>query len=151
MPPRPLSHDGALWALPGLDSTSTTLELNTPFLGGDLLLALPSGAEPMAVEAICGLDSLVFPAEAGRMYYLHAGGGVLAAPGELQKLLATFHPERETPRRTMGAAEPDPHAVAPEAPTPWERWKGAWPYVIGALTLVLALAAARLLKPHEAP
>ncbi len=145
--PRPLGHQGALWALPAFESEGTRLELREPFEGGDLLIRLPEGAEPLAVEALCARATLAFPAERGRAYYLHLGGAAKSAPGSLAALAGGFDPLRAE-ALALGPPESDPHghlARKPE-PTAWERLKGAWPWLVGALTLLLLAAGLRLMK-----
>lgn len=146
--PRLVPHGGALWALPAFDSQGTRLELATPFRNQHLLLRLPEGAEPLRVEAICARVSLAFPTEPDHTYFLHAGGAAKPAPGDLTSLAAGFDPDQAVPR-TLGAAQADPHAVVAEtvAPSVWERTRRAWPWIIGAVTLLLAGLASRLLRP----
>jgi len=150
--PLPLAHLGALWALPAFESEGTRLDFLEPFAGGDLLLRLPEGAEPLSVDALCQRSTLAFPAEQGQAYFLHLGGARREAPGSLSTLAATFDP-RAAERLTLGAAEPDPHGFAPGAPalSIWDRLKGAWPWLIGALTLALVAVGMRLLKPGAPP
>lgn len=145
--PRLLPAHGALWALPALDSEGTTLTLDTPE-DGPLLLQLPEGAEPVAVQAVYARATLAFPAEAGRAYYLHTGGAVRRAPGSLASLASGFDPARAEALR-LGAPEADPHGLAPSAKprTVWDRIAKAWPWLIGALMGALVLAGIRLMKP----
>ena len=143
-----LPAHGALWALPALDSEGTSLTLDAP-QDGPLLLALPEGAEPVAIQAVCARATLAFPAEAGHAYFLHQGGARRQAPGDLAALASGFDPERAE-ALTLGPAEPDPHgqAEAVEAPTFWERQAKAWPWVIGVLVAGLAALGLRLMRPR---
>lgn len=150
--PRPIGHIGALWALPALESEGTRLDLLEHFKGGDLLLRLPEGAEPLSVHALCRRSTLAFPAELGHAYFLHLGGSRKEAPGNLAAQAASFDP-RTAERLGLGIPEPDPHAwiAAPPAPMIWDRLKTAWPWFIGALTLALLAVGMRLLKPRPTP
>ncbi|HJV23899.1 MAG TPA: hypothetical protein VJ570_14445 [Holophagaceae bacterium] len=150
--PRPLAHRGALWALPAFESEGTRLDLLEPFEGGDLLLTLPQGAEPLAVEALCARATLAFPAERGRAYFVHLGGTAKEAPGSLADLAHGFDPQ-QAEALTLGPTETDPHGYAVEASpiTGWERVKGAWPWAVGALTVLLLALGLRLMKPSVPP
>lgn len=147
-PPIPLPAHGALWALPALDSEGTTLTLEAPH-HGPLLLRLPEGAEPIAIQALCGRATLAFPAEAGRRYFLHSGGARRQAPGDLATLQAGVDPQAAE-SLSLGPAEADPHGQAETIPTPslWDRTASLWPWLMGGLVALLALFGLRLLRPR---
>lgn len=140
---RELAHDGALWALPALESEASTLTLFEPWETESLFLRLPEGAEPERIEARTHRATLRLPVEQGRVYWAHLGGDAKRAPGELGGLPVAFDPKRAE-HLSLGAAVPDPDGwVANHSE---DGLRKALPWLVGAAVLVLAGFAWRLLQ-----
>ncbi|HWQ10312.1 MAG TPA: hypothetical protein VN436_14425, partial [Holophaga sp.] len=77
-----VSTQGLVWNLPALGSRATRLALG-PVLTDGLRLDLPAGARLDTIKLLARREVLLFPAETGRRYFLHAGGRVKQAPGNL--------------------------------------------------------------------
>lgn len=143
-PERPVEARGLVWNLPALATRSSWIAL-APVLTDRLECALPAGARVAGIRLRVRRETLVFPAEAGRLYYLHTGGGTRRAPGSLAALEESSRAVHAREPLVPGPAEPDPQGVPAEAPEggprlPWLPW------VAGALVLLLAAAGWRLLR-----
>jgi len=138
-----LAGPGLVWNLPALDSAATQVSLD-PVVTGELELELPEGVRLAGVKLLVRREVLLFPAEAGRTYFLHAGGRVKTAPGSLEALPGAGgrFPEAAL---ALGPAEPDPQGLA-LLRTAEDRSRAWLPWAAGLAVLVLGLAALRLLK-----
>ena len=83
-----LPVQGLVWNLPALHSQATRLSLE-PVVTDRLELALPEGAQLARMKLLVRRKVLIFPAEAGRPYFLHTGGRSRPAPGQLEALPAS--------------------------------------------------------------
>lgn len=132
-----------VWNLPALDSRATRIALS-PSVASRLRVELPEGVELESVKVLVRHSVLLFPAEAGKAYVLHAGGQRKLAPGDLGLLPSSRLVYTREPL-ALGAPEPDPDGLAiPVDPgqrtRPWLAW------VVGLVVLGLAFAGFRLLK-----
>jgi hypothetical protein len=140
---QPLGHEGALWALPALESEASRLTLYGATGASTLFLRLPEGGEPDRIEARVHRATLRVPVEQGRSYWAHFGGTPKVAPGELGALPMAFDP-KHTERLTLGAAVPDPEGHT--ASQPHDGLGRMLPWAVGAAVLALAAVAWRLLQ-----
>ncbi len=149
IPRKPAERDGralgggTVWNLPALDTRSTRIALG-PVITDRLRLTLPDGAHLDTAKVLIRREVLLFPAEAGKAYTLHAGGGVKQAPGNLGALPSSRLVYGRAPL-ALAAPEPDPDGIAVvveggERTRPW------LPYVAGLVVLLLGYFAFRLLK-----
>ena len=141
---RVLPVQGLLWNLPALDSRATRLSIQ-PVPTDRLGLELPSGARLQEVKLLVRREVLIFPAEAGRPYFLHLGGLIKPAPGDLGALPPSRLIYAKDPLR-LGPPEPDPQGLGrtitfAERSRPWLPW-GA-----GLAVLLLMFYAWRLFRP----
>ncbi len=141
---RHVSSTGLLWNLPALGTTSTRVSLD-PVTTDRLHLRLPEGARPASVRLLVRRDVLLFPAEAGRAYFLHFGGRVKLAPGNLQALPDSSRGLYQREALSLGGPQADPEGVPkrillPDRTLPWLPWAA------GLAVLALGFAAWKLLK-----
>lgn len=134
---------GTVWNLPALDTRATRIALE-PVVTDRLRLTLPEGARLDSVKVLIRREVLLFPAEAGKSYVLHVGGGVKQAPGNLGALPSSRLVYGRAPL-SLAAPEPDPEGIAVvieggERTRPW------LPYAVGVVVLVLGFFAFKLLK-----
>lgn len=142
-----VSQGGLVWNLPALETRATRLSLG-PLLTKKLELTLPVGARLDRVELLVRREVLLFPAEAGRPYFLHLGGRVKRAPGSLATLPESSRALYAKQPLGLGPAEADPQGLpriveAPERARPWLPW------IAGLVVLVLGLGAWRMFKPAQ--
>lgn len=135
-----------VWNLPALNTRSTRIAL-APLQARTLTLTLPEGAIPQSARILVRRQTLLFPAEAGRPYFLHLGGEVKPAPGSLGALPTVRTLAQRTPL-TLGPAEPDdqglPHREgADQRARPWMLW------IAGLALVVLGAVAWRLFQKDE--
>jgi hypothetical protein len=133
---------GLVWNLPALGSVSTDLPL-APRTVRTLRLDLPEGARLESARLLVRREVLLFPAEAGKAYFLHAGGRTRTAPGSLEALPGA--PGAAQATLALGAPEADPQGLpllrsAEERSRPWLPWAA------GLAVAGLALTAFRLLQ-----
>jgi hypothetical protein len=138
----PLGAVGLAWNLPALNSRGTRLPLG-PVLADRLECALPPGARLDALRLLVRRDVLLFPAEAGRTLYLHTGGRVKPAPGNLMALPDSSRAVFAREPLRLGPPEADPQGLPLGAP---ERTRPLLPWLTGLLVGVLGLMGWRLLK-----
>jgi len=141
---RHVGSAGLLWNLPALETVSTRVSLD-PLTTDRLNLRLPEGARPESVRLLVRRDVLLFPAEAGKAYFLHWGGQVKQAPGNLSALPDSSRALYQREALKLGGSEVDPEGVPrkvelPDRTLPWLPW------VTGLAVAALAFAAWRLLK-----
>lgn len=146
---RNLATTGLLWNLPALDTRATRVGLE-PITTDRLKLRLPEGAHPESVKLLLRHDVLLFPAEAGKTYFLHYGGQVRKAPGNLSALPDSSRAVYQRDPLKLGGSEADPHGIPkkielPDRTLPWLPW------VTGLAVLVLGFAAWKLLKAAPEP
>lgn len=146
---RHLGVTGLLWNLPALDTRATRVGLE-PITAERLKLRLPEGAYPESVKLLLRHDVLLFPAEAGKTYFLHYGGKVKQAPGNLGALPDSSRTVYQREPLKLGGAEADPQGIPnkielPDRSLPWLPW------VTGLAVLALGFAAWKLLKAAPEP
>lgn len=139
-----VSSAGLLWNLPALETSSTRVSLN-PVTTDRLHLRLPEGARPESVKLLVRRDVLLFPAEAGKAYFLHFGGQVKRAPGNLEALPDSSRALYQRQALKLSGAEPDPFGIPkkielPDRSLPWLPWAA------GLVVLALGFAAWSLLR-----
>jgi hypothetical protein len=141
---RPVSSAGLLWNLPALGTVSTRVSLG-PVTTDRLHVRLPAGARPESVKLLVRREVLLFPAEAGKAYFLHCGGQVRRAPGNLAALPDSSRAVYQREGLKIGAATSDPFGLPKkiETPDPTLPWL---PWVTGLVVAILAFAAWHLLK-----
>lgn len=137
---------GELWNLPALDTRSVRVPLEGE--ARYLHLGLPDGVAVQSATALIRHRRLFFPAEAGKVYFLHDGGLAKAAPGSLGALPASSRAFYAGAPLTLSAAEADPQAVLP-APDPAARLRSGLPWAVGILVLLLGFWGFRLLKAPQ--
>lgn len=146
---RHLASTGLIWNLPALDTRATRVSLE-PITADRLKLCLPEGAHPEAVRLLVRRDVLLFPAEAGKAYFLHYGGQPKQAPGNLGALPDSSRAVYQRQPLKLGGAEVDPQGlpkkiVLPDRSLPWLPW------VTGLVVVALGFAAWKLLKAAPEP
>ena len=139
--------EGLLWNLPALETKATRLSLG-PVVTDQVELTLPEGARLDKVELLIRRDVLLFPAEAGKAYFLHTGGRVKRAPGSLAALPDSSRAVYAKEPLRLGPAEGDPQGLpiliqGAELTRPWLPWAA------GLAVILLAFFAWRLLKVRE--
>ena len=139
-----LATTGLIWNLPALDTRASRVGLD-PITTDHLNLHLPDGAQPISVKLLVRRDVLLFPAEAGKTYYLHYGGEVKRAPGNLSALPDSSRAVYQQAPLVLGHSEADPQGLPrkielPDRTLPWLPW------VTGLAVIALAFAAWRLLR-----
>jgi hypothetical protein len=142
-----ISSQGLVWNLPALGTRATRVAVG-PVVTDRLLLSLPEGARLDTVKLLVRREVLLFPAEAGRTYYLHTGGRVKQAPGSLSALPESSRAVYARKPLQLGAGESDPHGLpiliqGAERTRPWLAW------VAGLAVAVLGFFAWRLLKAKD--
>ncbi len=143
--PQWVSTEGMIWNLPALETRATRVAVG-PVLTDHLELSLPQGARLDTVKLLIRHEVLLFPAEAGKAYFLHVGGQVKQAPGSLAALPESSRAVYTREPLKLGPAEGDPHGIplliqGAERTRPWLVW------VAGLAVLILGYFAWRLLKP----
>ena len=142
---RNIGSSGLIWNLPALKSQSTRIPVS-PTIARSLMLRLPMGVRLASAKVLVRREALLFPAEAGQSYYLHSGGEIKEAPGNLGALPASRAIYTREPLR-LGASESDPQGLPRIIPGN-ERTRPWLPWVVGLLVLAMGAAAWRLLKPE---
>ena len=135
-----------LWNLPALNSQSNHITFDGA--ADRLLLALPDGVEVTSATALIHHRRLFFPAEAGKAYFLHAGGLANPAPGSLGELPASSRAFYTGTGLSLGATEADPQAVV-AAPDPTARLRRVLPWGVGLVILLLGFWGLRLLRKPD--
>ncbi len=143
-PARDLQVQGLVWNLPALDSQANRLGFD-PVSTDRLALSLPAGARLRDAKVLVRREVLLFPAEAGRPYYLHLGGGTKTAPGDLGALPPSRTVYARDPM-VLGPPEPDPQGV-PRLVTFSERTRPWLPWAAGLAVLLLGGYAVTLFRP----
>lgn len=143
--PQWVSTDGMVWNLPALSTQATRVALG-PIVTDHLELSLPEGARLDTLKLLIRHEVLLFPAEAGRTYFLHVGGRIKQAPGSLAALPDSSRTVYAREPLKLGPSEGDPHGLpllieGAERTRPWLVW------VAGLAVLILGYSAWRLLKP----
>lgn len=141
---RLVSSSGLVWNLPALESAHLRVGLE-PLTTDHLLLRLPEGAVPLSVRLRVRRDTLLFPALAGQVVYLHLGGQTLRAPGNLAALPDSSRDLYQRAPLALGPAEPDPHGVALQR-KPLEEAKDWLPWITGLAVLALGAVALKLFR-----
>lgn len=144
---RTVSCSGLVWNLPALATASTRVHLE-PVTTDRLRLRLPDGVIPASVKLLVRRDVLLFPAEAGVAYFLHVGGQVQHAPGNLAALPDSSRGLYQREALGLGLAEPDPQGVPKVAP-PMEETKPWLPWIAGLAVVAMGLVAWKLFKPES--
>jgi hypothetical protein len=113
-----------------------------------LELTLPEGARLDDLKLLIRREVLLFPAEAGKAYFLHTGGRVKQAPGSLGALPESSRAVYAREPLRLGPAEADPHGLpiliqGAERTRPWLAW------VAGLAVLILGFFAWKLLKGND--
>jgi len=136
--------EGLVWNLPALATKATRVSLG-PVMADRLTLSLPEGARLDAARLLVHREVLLFPAEAGKAYFLHVGGRVKRAPGSLAALSDSSRAVYSREALRLGPGEADPHGLpvlvqGAERTRPWLAWAA------GTAALLLGLFAWKLLK-----
>jgi len=139
-----LAATGLLWNLPALGAVATQVSL-APVVTGALDLGLPEGVRLAGVKVLVRREVLLFPAEAGRAYFLHAGGRVKAAPGSLEALPGSPEAFLDLAPLALGPPGPDPQGLG-LLETAEDRSRVWLPWAAGLAVLVLGLAALRIFR-----
>lgn len=142
-----VSSEGLVWNLPALGTKATRVSLG-PLVADRLRLKLPEGARLDGVKLLVRREVLLFPAEAGKAYFLHTGGRVKQAPGSLGALPESSRAVYSREPLRLGPGEADPHGL-PILIQGAERTRPWLPWAAGIAVLILGLAAWRLLKAKE--
>jgi hypothetical protein len=142
-----VSTQGLVWNLPALGSQATRAALG-PVVTDRLELTLPEGARLDDLKLLIRREVLLFPAEAGKAYFLHTGGRVKQAPGSLGALPESSRAVYAREPLRLGPAEADPHGLpiliqGAERTRPWLAW------VAGLAVLILGFFAWKLLKGND--
>jgi len=140
-----LAQSGLVWNLPALDTRASRMTLG-PLLTDRLELSLPEGVRLDHVKLLVRRDVLLFPAEAGRVYYLHEGGRVRRAPGNLGTLPDSSGALYARSPLRLGPGEADPQGL-PRLIEAGERTRPWLPWAAGLAVAVLGLFAWRLFSP----
>lgn len=135
---------GLLWNLPALNTASTRVNLD-PLTADALHLRLPEGATPGTVKLLVRREVLLFPAEAGHGYFLHMGGQVQKAPGNLSALPDSSRALYQRDPLKLGAGEADPQGV-PKAIQPLERTRPWLPWIAGLAVIAMGFMAWSLFR-----
>ena len=139
--------EGLIWNLPALSTKATRVSLG-PVVTDQLQLTLPEGARLDAVKLLIHREVLLFPAEAGKTYFLHTGGRVKKAPGSLAALPESSRAVYSRESLKPGAEEADPQGL-PILIQGAERTRPWLPWVTGLAVLLLGFFAWKLLKVRE--
>jgi hypothetical protein len=132
-----------VWNLPAIQTQATRVALS-PSVESKLQVNLPEGVELESVKLLVRRSVLLFPAEAGRAYLLHSGGGRKEAPGDLGLLPSSRLVYTREPL-ALGEPEPDADGILLPA-NPGEQTRPWLPWVVGGVVLILGFAGFRLLK-----
>lgn len=139
-----LYPQGLVWNLPALNTRSTRITFG-PTQTQRLELALPKGVQLESATFLARREVLIFPAEAGKAYFLHLGGVLKPAPGNLDLLPASSRALFGQQALTLGASEADPQGI-PKRLGRSERTRPLLPWFAGIAVVVMGLAAWKLLK-----
>jgi hypothetical protein len=137
-----LAQDGLVWNLPALNTKATRVALG-PVVADRLELSLPQGVRLDHVKLLVRRDVLLFPAEAGRGYYLHSGGRMKQAPGNLASLPDSSRAVYARQPLKLGQAEADPQGL-PRLIEATDRTRPWLPWIAGLVVALLGLFAWRL-------
>ena len=137
---------GTVWNLPALQTRATRVALD-PAIVDRMHLQLPENTTLESVKVLIRHEALLFPAEAGKPYFLHFGGRAKQAPGNLGALPPSRIVYGRNPLKLLNA-EADPQGLGlildkGEQTRPWLAW------VVGLVVLVLGFAAFKLLRSNE--
>jgi hypothetical protein len=143
-PEQDLAVQGMLWNLPALNAAANRVTIS-PMVTDGLDLELPEGVDLRDAAFLVGRAALLFPAEAGRSYFLHSGGAVKSSPGTLASLPEASREILSRAPLALGQPEPDPQGL-PRVRTAGERARPWMPWAAGAAVLILGLAAFRIMK-----
>lgn len=143
-PERHLVSTGLLWNLPALSTRSERVALD-PVNTAHLRLRLPEGAAVESLRLLIRREVLLFPAEAGQRYFLHHGGGVKPAPGQLSALPTSSRELYERAPLGLGAPEPDSQGL-PLPSEPLEPLRRGLPAIAAVAVLLLGFLGWRLLR-----
>ncbi len=137
---------GTVWNLPALQTRATRVALD-PTIADRMRLQLPENTTLESVKLLIRHEAMLFPAEAGKPYYLHFGGRAKRAPGNLGALPPSRLVYGRNPLKLM-AAEADPQGLGiildkGEQTRPWLAW------AVGLVVLLLGFAAFKLLRSSE--
>ncbi|MBL0312098.1 MAG: hypothetical protein IPP78_05145 [Holophagaceae bacterium] len=137
---------GTVWNLPALETRATRVALD-PTITGRMRLHIPENTTLESVKLLVRHEALLFPAEAGKPYFLHLGGCAKQAPGNLGALPASRQIYGRNPLKLM-SAEPDPQGLGlildkGDQTRPWLPW------AVGLVVLLLGFAAFKLLRSSE--
>lgn len=137
---------GTIWNLPALSSVSTRVALN-PSISDRLQLRLPENVGLDTVKLLIRHEVLLFPAEAGKPYFLHFGGRAKQAPGNLGALPPSRVVYGRAPLK-LGVGEPDTQGLGilldkGDQARPWLPW------VVGLVVVILAFSGFKLLRSGE--
>jgi hypothetical protein len=139
-----LYPQGLVWNLPALNTTSTRITFG-PTQTPRLELALPKGVQLESATFLACREVLIFPAEAGKATFLHLGGALKPAPGNLALLPASSRALYAQQALSLGASEPDPQGI-PKTIGRSERTRPWLPWIAGLAVLAMGSAAWKLLK-----
>lgn len=139
---------GPVWNLPALNAVATRIPL-TPRTLDTFQIQLPSNVALERVEVLVRREALLFPAEAGKAYFLHLGGRPKRAPGNLGALPPSRDIYTKVPLN-LGTAEPDPQGLGRRIEG-GERTRGWLPWAVGGVVGLLLLVAWSFLKPPAEP
>jgi len=143
-PERHLASTGLLWNLPALSTRSERVALD-PISTDCLRLRLPEGAAVESLRLLVRREVLLFPAESGQRYFLHHGGGVKPAPGQLSALPTSSRELFQRAPLGLGTAEADPQGLA-LASEPLEPLRRGLPAIAALGVLLLGFLGWRLLR-----
>ena len=137
---------GTVWNLPALQTRATRVALD-PTIADRMRLQLPENTTLESVKLLIRHEAMLFPAEAGKPYYLHFGGRAKQAAGNLGALPPSRTVYGRNPLKLM-STEADPHGLGiildkGDQTRPWLAW------AVGLVVLLLGFAAFKLLRSSE--
>jgi len=135
-----------VWNLPALQTRATRVPLE-PTIADRMHLRLPDNTTLESVKLLIRHEALLFPAEAGKPYFLHFGGRAKQAPGNLGALPPSRVVYGRNPLKLL-SVEADPQGLGitldkGDQTRPWLAW------VVGLVVLILGFAAFKLLRSNE--
>lgn len=139
-----LPGEGLLWNIPALGSCATRVALG-PVVSDHLRLRLPEGAGLGAVRLLVRRDVLILPAQAGERLWLHMGGQIRKAPGNLEALPQSSRMIYERKPLSLGPSESDPQGVLDPAHRP-DPIRKTLPWVAGFAVLIMGALGFRLMR-----
>lgn len=142
---RPATYwgSGPIWNLPALQTEATRIPL-APRTLDTFQIQLPLNVALERMEVLVRREALLFPAEAGKAYFLHQGGLAKQAPGNLGALPPSREIYTKVPLK-LGLIEPDPQGLGRPIEG-GERTRGWLPWAVGGVVGILLLVAGSLLK-----